>query len=155
MTSTSSINGFRGDYRFLSNFWPCPILSMNIEFTSVEHAYQASKTLRFGERIRIRNCATPGQAKRLGRHVVLRPDWLNIRLEIMSSLVHQKFVVLPRMNNEYEYLSRWLLNTGDHLLIEDNNWNDTFYGMCRGIGENHLGRILMSVRDDLRRLVDS
>ena len=79
-----------------------------------------------------------------GRKVTLRPDWEEIKLEAMREVVHVKFLAPD--------LRRYLLNTGDATLIEGNYWNDTFWGMCRGIGENHLGRILMAEREAIRKI---
>lgn len=62
----------------------------------------------------------------------------------MSGLVRQKF------NHRYPELRTKLLSTGDLEIIEGNHWGDTFWGVCNGTGENHLGRILMQVREDLR-----
>ena len=30
-------------------------------------------------------------------------------------------------------------------IVEDNYWNDTFWGMCKGKGNNILGKILMNI----------
>ena len=49
-----------------------------------------------------------------------------------------------------ESLKEMLLLTGDQEIIEENYWGDTFWGVCRGKGQNHLGKILMKVRDELR-----
>lgn len=38
------ITSFTGSARFLSNFWPVPILVEGRTFPSVEHAYQAMKS---------------------------------------------------------------------------------------------------------------
>jgi len=43
-----------------------------------------------------------------------------------------------------------LLATGDETLQEGNRWNDRYWGVCRGVGKNHLGNILMEVREYLR-----
>ena len=50
-------------------------------------------------------------------------------------------------------MSNKLLGTGDTYLEEGNTWNDTFWGVCNGVGENNLGRILMEVREELRKEV--
>jgi hypothetical protein len=41
-----------------------------------------------------------------------------------------------------------LLETGDRDLIEENTWNDRFWGVCRGHGGNHLGKLLMAIRTE-------
>jgi len=136
------INSFTGEYRFLSNFYGISIYFEGITYPSVEHAYQASKTLDTSERMTIARCGTPGRAKRLGKLNPLRPRWNEKKLYIMLSLVRQKFNTNP--------LKGKLLLTGGELLIEENTWNDTFWGTCNGVGQNHLGKILMKVREEFK-----
>lgn len=136
------INSFSGGYRFLSNFFFSPVVLDDIEYRTVEHAYQAAKTHDLAMRTRICLADTPGEAKRLGRKVVLRPEWETVKLDVMYWLVQQKF--------SNPALKRLLLATGEAELIEGNSWGDTFWGVSKGVGENHLGRILMRVRDALR-----
>tara|TARA_Y100000296_G_C5124172_1_gene231960 strand:+ start:697 stop:1053 length:357 start_codon:yes stop_codon:yes gene_type:complete len=110
----------------------------------VEHAYQAYKTYDpvLFEEIRVAN--TPGRAKRIGRSVDLRRGWNGLRLGVMKDLVEAKF----RQNEQARII---LLKTGDREIVEGNTWNDTFWGVCNGVGENQLGKILMYVR---KMLVD-
>lgn len=139
---TRVIDKFRGEHRFLSNFYPCLIWHDGIRYSSVEHAFQAAKTLDFAERWRISQLPTPGQAKRAGRSVTLRPDWLQVRRMVMQELLIQKFI----LNSE---LRKKLKDTGKAMLIEGNTWGDTYWGVCRGVGENHLGKLLMAIRSIL------
>lgn len=60
----------------------------------------------------------------------------------MEDIVRDKFT-------RNEDLKAMLLATGDEGLIEGNWWGDTFWGECKGQGENHLGRILMKIRREL------
>lgn len=108
----------------------------------MEHAYQAAKTLDFADQEEIRATLTPGKAKRLGQDVLLRPDWEQIKLEVMYRLLVLKFAD-PN-------LSRWLLATGDAILEEGNSWGDTYWGVCNGHGSNWLGVLLMLVRGEIR-----
>lgn len=134
-----TIDSFDGEFRFLSNFFPCVIWHDGIRYPTLEHAFQAAKTLDFAERWRISQLDTPGQAKRAGRNVQLRPDWLQVRRMVMQELLIQKFV----LNAE---LRQRLKATGNARLIEGNTWGDTYWGVCRGVGENHLGYLLMALR---------
>jgi ribA/ribD-fused uncharacterized protein len=131
-------------FRFLSNFWPVQVDFEGILYPSVEHAYQAAKTLNPTERDQIRSAATAGAAKRLGRAVDIRPDWDDaLRLKVMRPLLVQKFLTEP--------LQKWLLLTGDVQIYEGNTWGDTFWGKIpNGTGMNHLGRMIMEIREDLR-----
>jgi len=136
------IRSFRDKYRFLSNFFPAKVLFEGDIYPSVEHAYQSAKTLNPDERQAIRQVKLAGMAKQLGKHVTLRSDWRQINLNIMKVLVREKFQDLV--------LKEKLLNTGDAILIEGNNWGDTYWGNYNGEGHNHLGRILMEVREELK-----
>ena len=43
-----------------------------------------------------------------------------------------------------------LLETGDAYLEEGNTWHDQFWGTVNGVGQNNLGKTLMTVREELR-----
>jgi len=135
------INRFTGQYRFLSNFYPIEIEQEGMKYPTVEHAYQAAKTVFSLDKLAIQLCKTPGEAKCYGRKVRLRTDWEDIKLRVMRNLISQKFRDV--------HLNLKLLATKNEELIEGNNWGDTFWGVCNGVGENHLGKILMDVRSRL------
>ena len=137
------INSFEGKYAFLSNFYESPIAEDRIIYPTVEHYFQAQKTLDINERKKIAAADTPGKAKRLGRSVTLRPDWEEIKLGVMEHAVREKFTT-------HSILRVMLVGTGDEELVEGNWWNDRFWGVCEGTGANHLGQILMKVRDELK-----
>lgn len=133
---------FQGEHRWLSNFWPAPVSHDGIRYASVEHAYQASKTLDFAKRWEISQVDSPGEVKRLGKELVLRPDWAQAKFLIMRELLVQKFVRYPDLRKK-------LLATGDAELVENNQWGDTCWGVCKGKGENNLGKLLMAIRKEL------
>lgn len=136
------ISEFKDEFRFLSNFWPANVTYEGMSFKSVEHAFVAAKTTDMAKRAVAQKQPTASMAKRYGRSLELRHDWDNIRLGVMEYLVRQKF--------DDPTLKRKLLATGDRYIQEGNTWNDTFWGVCRGKGANHLGKILMKVREELR-----
>jgi len=126
------IGPFSGSFRFLSHFSPSPVHGLDGHlYPTVEHAYQAAKSLSAEDHLRIRLEPSPGNAKALGRQIRIRSDWERIKLSVMNLLLHMKFAD-PR-------LSQQLLDTGDAVLIEYNTWGDTYWGICQGTGENHLG----------------
>jgi ribA/ribD-fused uncharacterized protein len=141
------IDSFSGEFRFLSNFAASrveiEIEGRKIIAPTVEHAYQALKAVHPSYRIAILNASSPGNAKGLGKKAECRADWEAVKLGFMETLVRAKFQQNPK-------LAAKLLATGDAELIEGNWWGDRFWGVCRGQGENHLGKILMKVRDELR-----
>lgn len=136
------ITEFSGENRWLSNFWPCKVMFADVEYPSVEHAYQAAKTLDLEARKAFMQC-NAAEAKRLGRTVAIRRDWEAIKMRVMTILLEQKF----RKGTE---LADKLIATGNVQLIEGNYWNDRFWGVCRGVGRNNLGRLLMETRNNLR-----
>jgi len=137
-----TINSFSGQYSFLSNFYPVKVQYGAYVYPSVEHAFQAAKTLDLAARERIRNAPTAARAKAIGRRVELRPEWDRIRVGVMLYLLHDKF--------SHPELGQKLLDTGDAELVEGNTWNDTHWGVCRGVGLNMLGKLLMQVREEIR-----
>ena len=142
-----SITDFRdntpaGEFKWLSNFYMVDVEYDGETYRSTEHAYQAAKTLLPAERREIQEAPTCGKSKRLGQKVALRPDWEAIKLDVMYDLLQQKF--------QDPELQQKLLATGDQHLVEGNTWNDHFWGVCNGRGQNHLGRLLMDVREECR-----
>lgn len=138
------IDRFTGKYAFLSNFYPCMIVYNQIPYQTVEHAYQAQKASTEEERIPFQypSALTPGQAKRQGKKFPLNANWKKHRIVVMTDLIDLKFNI-PELREK-------LLDTGTEELIEGNDWNDTFWGVCNGVGQNYLGRILMNKRSSLR-----
>ena len=139
----NKILGFSKEFRYLSNFYPAMVKLDGLEYFSTEHAYQAAKTLDPVEREVIRASTKPGEAKKLGQKVTMREDWDQVKISIMKDLVSQKFT-------NHQDLKENLLATGDSYLEETNTWSDFFWGVCKGKGENHLGKILMEVREELK-----
>jgi ribA/ribD-fused uncharacterized protein len=137
------IDSFRGAHRFLSNFHPCRVALDGQVYRSVEHAYQAAKTTDRERRKELHRLTAAG-AKRWASALPLRPDWEAVKLDVMHDLLRQKFL-------GDEGLAAQLLATGEHDLIEGNTWGDTYWGVYRGCGNNHLGRLLMQVRSELRQ----
>jgi len=116
------IDCFDNEFAFLSNFYNINIKYEGLEYNSVEHAYQASKSLDINDRIKftIIGNLTTGQSKRIGSKLTLRPNWDNIKLSIMEELLIIKF------NNPT--LKEALLLTSEYELIEGNNWHDNYWG---------------------------
>ncbi len=139
------IESFQGEYLWLSNFWPVNVIYDGHLYPSVENAYQAAK-LHPSQRGQFRS-RTPGLALwGLVRRGQIRGDWEQSKLHVMEQLIAQKF-------SGRSDLAEKLLATGDAEIIEGNTWGDTFWGVCRGRGENNLGKLLMARRSELRTAV--
>lgn len=142
------IKNFRGEYYFLSNMYPCTIRIQNFVFLSSESLFQALKFRKNKDLVQ-RFCGIDGfTAKSLGKKIRLSPtaikEWNEYRITAMEKAVRAKFMQNPE-------LAKKLLATGDAELVEENSWNDTFWGTTNGIGQNNLGKILMKIRDELKQ----
>ena len=135
------IDDFRGDYMFLSNFFEAPVTINGIKFRNNEAAFQAQKWPSHANEFAN---LTASEAKSLGRRVMLRPDWEQVKDVLMYRIVYAKFA-------QNSALRERLLKTGDTELVEGNTWGDRYWGVVDGYGENTLGKILMEVRGELRK----
>lgn len=135
------IKEFNGKYRWLSNFTPCSVILDDRSYRSTEAAYQAAKTDIKELRVQFETMSAR-EAKKAGRRLSIRPDWNDIKIEIMTGLCREKF--------NQEPFKTWLLETGDQEIVEGNYWKDVFWGVYRGRGSNHLGKIIMKIRDKLK-----
>jgi ribA/ribD-fused uncharacterized protein len=138
---------FTGEYEFLSNFAASPVTIDGKDYATIEHFFQACKTLDEGEHEGVRLATTPGRAKKMGRQVTLRPDWEAVKDKVMRTGLLHKFA--PGSD-----LASKLIATGAEELIEGNNWGDVRWGkVWKGgelVGENRLGRLLMEIRKGLQ-----
>lgn len=138
------IDHFEGVHAFLSNFYPCRVKFRGVEFRSLEHAYQASKTDNPFEHLRIAGMTTAKEAKQYGnRNLYLPKDWEGRKVGVMRRLIAKKF-------REDSDLADLLVRTFPAKLVEGNWWGDKFWGVCQGEGKNMLGRLLMQRRKFLR-----
>lgn len=143
---TEPILEFQGEYRFLSNFYTAEFVWDNILWPNSEAAYQAAKTLDRKQRLLFAQMKNPATSKREGRLIQLRPDWEEVKLQLMLEIVLAKFKQNPHLREK-------LLATGDAHLEEGNHHKDRIWGVCppgSGDGQNLLGLVLMQVREHLR-----
>lgn len=145
------ISSFNGKYDFLSNFYPVTVHFEGMNYPTVEHAYQASKSKEhFFRKLMVALPASKaGVAKRRGNNIRLRSDWEDVKIQIMYGLLCNKF--------EHQSFETYLLKTGDSMIIEGNHWHDNFWGIChcgkdgcKDKGKNWMGKILMNIRRQLR-----
>lgn len=142
----NKINSFRDEYYFLSNFYECSVTYNGLTYKNNEAAFQAQKC------INLKDCEKfcdlrASESKKLGRRVVLRKDWEDIKIKVMTDIVKAKF-------EQNEDLQKKLLATEDAYLEEGNTWGDRIWGTVNGVGANNLGEILMNVRKELQLELD-
>lgn len=137
-----AIEKFRGKYEFLSNMYPT-ILEVDGEvYPSAEHAFQAMKCLDKDGRIAMSACRSAKEAKKAGRLVDLRPDWEDVKVDMMYKVLKAKF-------SDPE-LAQKLRDTEGNTLVERNTQGDDFWGVnTKGQGRNMLGQLLMKVREEI------
>ena len=136
-----TINRFKGEYDFLSNWYPCHIVWEGLEYHSAETAFQASKCKDEKERKVFAGCSTD-KAVLKGKDLIPYPGWEEAQISIMESILQAKFEQNPA-------LMRKLAETGNRVLLNGNNKQETFWGidLYSWTGENHLGRIIMNIRE--------
>ena len=140
--SQPAVARFDGLYAPLSNFFPAPTEYRGEWYATSEHAYLTQKFTDLEIRTIISIAPTPGQAKRLSKQFPIRADWETIKVDVMLEALLYKFE-----KNEYP---RAVLCATHGLLVEGNTWHDTFWGVCNGVGDNMLGKLLMLVRQELQ-----
>lgn len=162
---------FKNEKRFLSNMFECKIFMDekyqeefpmfvfdNQIYSSSEHLYQSLKSNNIFYKEFIRKLNKPTDTKKYGGSIYketetlfdektdlffLREDWDKVKISAMELCLKLKFT-------QNEELKQKLLNTKNEYIEERNSWYDTFWGTCKGKGENHLGKLLMSLRSELR-----
>ncbi len=132
---------FRGKYSFMSNFYPAKVFFDGVTYLNSESAYQAQKCKSEEDRFGFAKLSSD-EAKSLGRKVDCREDWDEVKLSLMKDIVYNKFTQNP-------HLAKALVDTREMPLFEGNNWGDLYWGvdLKTGDGENHLGKILMNLRN--------
>jgi hypothetical protein len=142
-----AIEGFFNEYRFLSNYHVKELTYKGKTYQSSEHAYQACKATNEEDHEYVRMSPTPNEAKKRGQKIAVRPDWDDIKINMMLEILTEKF--------KDEELKQLLLATGDSYLEETNYWHDCFWGVCtcdtcqHYKSQNNLGKLLMILRKRL------
>ena len=152
------------EHDFLSNMYPLNKKILTIQNTyalTSEHAYQAGKFADSTLHNQVAHVTAESRqlgeeldgiaAKNLAHELLdagepLHPKWGHqMKLAVMEEAVKRKFIANPD-------LLSMLAATGDEILVEGNDWGDRFWGVDpigSDNGENHLGLILMRVREKL------
>ena len=136
-------------YEEFSNFYPCWFNYDGRKYLCSEAAWQSMKTFDTVKREQFAKMYGK-DSKAFGRAVQLRPDWEDVKYDLMVDVLKAKF-------GQNEKLANLLLGTGDEEIVENTTgWHDNIWGncdcpKCRNIvGTNLLGKALMEVREWLR-----
>lgn len=138
---------YEGPWYFFSNFSSFVVYWEGACWMTSEHAYQAAKFDDETIRHMIRDARSAHDAKKIARahSDKVRGNWASIKLSIMEDILRAKL-------KQHLYIRRRLVESGDAELIEDSS-KDPFWG--RGPdweGENHLGKLWMKLRKELRNI---
>lgn len=125
---------------FLSNFWECNVVYDGLHYGNAESAFQAQKCANPADRYKF-IALSGAEAKAMGKKIELIDGWNGIKLDVMYKVLQHKFAQNPELYSQ-------LKDTGSEEIIEGNWWYDKYWGVCNGVGENHLGKLLMWIRDN-------
>ena len=138
------------EYSWLSNMTLVNIPLKGIIYPSVEHAYMSEKSHdKSWKQLCSQKNISGKQIKNFSKTIELRSDWENVKLLVMEYCLREKFKQEPFKSK--------LIATGNENIQEGNYWGDVFYGVdlkqTPNIGENHLGRLIMKIRDEITNAV--
>ena len=145
-------DGFREEFSFLSNFtyFEKPMVVRRegyvFSFPTNEHFYQACKFKDYEMIVLVSKHPSKGLKKFINsKKSEWREDWDEIKLGVMETGLRYKF---SKHNTK---LRQKLLDTKGIELVEYNYWNDVFWGVCKKteVGENHLGKLIMKIREEV------
>lgn len=142
------IKEFRNENFYLSNFYERPVTFNGITYLNNEAAFQSMKVVDLEERKSFANL-TASESKKKGRKVILRPDWESVKFDYMYLICKAKF------SQNIDLKKKLLSTMGEELIEGTTGWHDNIWGNCECpkckniVGQNHLGKILMRVRDEL------
>lgn len=145
LVNTAKITSFYGRYAFLDNFYYAPILYLGKRYANNAAAFYAQKTVHPQEQRRfcLPYLTDPSKAYSLAQQISVRHDWAKVQFQCMYDICFAKFL-------QHNDLLEKLLLTGDSLLENGNTRGDQYWGKVNGIGYNHLGIILMDIREKLK-----
>jgi len=141
--NAKKIGGFVGEYRWLSNFFPCRVEWDGLVYRSAEAAFHAAKYPAAEREVFTKLSAD--EAKKLSHTKPYdRVAWEARKLRVMHEIVWAKYSQNPELGKK-------LLATGDRDLEETNWWGDRVWGVYQGEGENLTGKTIMDIRARLAK----
>ena len=137
---------YEPEYYIFSNFSAFKLDWKGRNWMTSEHAYHSEKYPDQKYKDEIANKRSAHEALKFAEEhkVERRKDWDEVKLAVMKEILHAKAA-------QHSYVMKKLLDSGDRMLIE-NSWRDDFWGWGPNKdGKNHLGRLWMEVRDEVRK----
>ena len=158
------IKGFKNEYGWLNNMHEFTIdreidvdLPVGLK-TSVESMFQASKIMFLKEPITDENKEkqtllegfkmNPYEARKYGKSLNINIEaWNAFRLRSMWHALVVKFLLNNEMFSKMLHCCHIKSDNKKIYFIEENTWNDTYWGICNGKGHNYLGKLLCLMRN--------
>jgi ribA/ribD-fused uncharacterized protein len=141
---SKKVINFRGAKSPFSNFYMTPIEAWGLQFKSTEHGYAYYKAQEMNEPEKaeeIIRAPNARSAKMIGDTISTNQKWQENKRSVMYYLLLQKAKQCRKFNLE-------LQASRDNILIEDTEHE--YWGRGRsGNGQNILGRLLMTIRNNL------
>ena len=157
----AAVVAFRSDSNPLSNFYRCTLISGEFTLTSAEHFYQFEKCMHCDRpdlAQQVVEAPTPKLAKQIATSMEVHPDymasWDIKRFDVMQRALKLKWNSCAKFRNS-------LMATHGQTIAEATQ--DAVWGVgvapnlaqqtkpAKFLGANHLGRLLMSLRDYVAR----
>lgn len=136
---------YENEFYPLSNFSSFQLEWRGEIWMTSEHAYHSERFEDEALKDEIRKARSAHDAMKFAyaNKDKQKPDWDKIKLGVMKEILRAKV-------NQHPYVRKKLLETSDRELIED-SWRDDFWGWGPNKdGANHLGKLWMEVREEVR-----
>ena len=138
---------FLKEWYVFDNFAPFQTEWRGKLYPTAEHAYQAAHFLNTDPILaeKVRACRSPREASDFANEHSDQddPEWKERRLSFMEDIVRSKL-------DQHRFIRDTLVNSGDMYIVEMND-EDEFWGWGKNHdGQNHLGKIWMNLRDEIR-----
>ncbi len=137
-----------GEYGFLANYSPHGFYQNGIYYPTVEHYYQSEKFDNPNIRDSIITAKTPKEASMIGRDRThkRKEHFRDQKLQVMYEGVLEKFRQNPDIRSK-------LIETRNQI-IREMTVKESYWGVGPDLdGENHIGQILMNVREQVKKEV--
>lgn len=135
--------GPAGEYGFLDNFFEREIVINDKVYATTEHYFQACKARNEKDHEFIRLQPNPGKSKYWGNRINLRPDWEEVKGDVMLEALRAKFT-------QHSDLQALLLLTGDSYIIETSPYDKIWGWGPKRNGQNRLGKSLIQIREEIK-----
>lgn len=136
---------YEQEFYIFSNFSSFKLNWKGYDWMTSEHAYHSEK---FEDENILKQLKETRSAHDAFKFAVAnknkyKKNWDDIKLSVMKEILRAKV-------EQHPYVKKKLLESGNKELIE-NSWRDSFWGWGENKnGQNHLGKLWMEVREEIK-----